>query len=146
MNQDTHVNSPTSIAGLLHNLRDLTTTLLRQEVQLAKAEVGEKVSSLGRDVAQIAIGGVIAFAGALLLLFGISDLVGSLLLRAGLDADVAQWVARLAVGLIVALVGGLLLLKAKKAMSRESLVPEKTVETLKQDKQWAQNKLEHSHT
>jgi hypothetical protein len=133
-----------SIATLLRDLRDETTTLLRQEVELAKTEMSEKVSHMVSNVVQLAIGGFVAYAGAIILLFGLSDLVGTILIRVGVEADMAVWISRAAVGLIVALIGWLLLSKAKKALSAESLVPEKTLTSLKENKEWAQHKLHPS--
>ena len=133
-----------SIATLLRDLRDETTTLLRQEVELAKTEISDKASHMMSNAIQIAIGGFVAYAGAILLLFGLSDLVATVMIRAGLDADMAVWLARAITGAVVVLIGWLMLAKAKKALSAESLVPERTVESLKDNKQWAQNKLQHS--
>jgi uncharacterized membrane protein YgdD (TMEM256/DUF423 family) len=144
MNHETHTPS-SSIATLLRDLRDETTTLLRQEVELAKTEMSEKASHLMSNAIQIAIGGFVAYAGAIVLLFGLADLVGTILIRAGMEQDMATWLSRAIVGGLIILVGWLLLNKAKKALSSESLVPERTMESLRENKQWAQNKLQHSH-
>jgi nucleoside permease NupC len=137
--------SPNSIGSLLKDLRDETTHLLRQEVALAKTELSEKASHFVSNGIQIAIGGFVAYAGAIVLLFGLADLVSTILVRVGLDPDVAKWLSRAVLGIVVALIGYGMVMKAKKAMSAESLVPEKTLQTLKDDKQWAQQKLQHSH-
>ena len=55
MNSET--SQPNSIVGLLQTLRDETTTLLRQEVALAKAEVSENISKTGKHAAALAAGG-----------------------------------------------------------------------------------------
>lgn len=136
--------APNSIPSLLKELRDETTTLLRQEVALAKTELSEKASHLASNSVKIAIGAFVAYAGAIIVLFGLSDLVAMLFVRAGVDADMATWLARAAVGLIVILVGWVMLTKAKKALSSESLVPEKTLQSLEENKEWAQAKLQHS--
>src|SRR4051812_47780781 len=100
MSTETH--QPNSIVTLLQTLRDETTTLLRQEVKLAKVELTEKLSHMGRNAAQLATGGLVAYAGAILLLFGLGDLVGFALIRMDVDPNMAQWISRLIVGLIVA--------------------------------------------
>jgi len=137
-------NSP-SLAGLLQELRDETTTLLRQEVALAKAELSEKTSRLSAQAVKLAIGGFVAYAGLIVLLFGLGDLLASLFINMGMDADLAAWLAPFLVGLIVAGIGYLMLAKAKKALSADKLVPEQTIESLRQNKAWAQTKLRHSH-
>lgn len=140
----TETPQSTSIPGLLRDLRDETTTLLRQEVNLAKAEMKENVSRVGSHVAHLAIGGFVAYAGIIVLLIGIGHLLGALLMRAGLDPEVAQWLAPSVVGLIVAIVGWAMLAKAKKSLAHEDLVPRQTVETMRDNKQWAQSKLHPS--
>ena len=143
MNQETP--NPNSLASLLRELRSETTTLLQQEVTLAKTELSEKLSAMGRNAAQLAVGGFVAYAGAIVLLFGLGDLIGVLLVHAGVEPSLATWIPRVAVGLIVILIGWSMLAKAKKALSSETLVPEQTVQSLRENKEWAQAKLHHSH-
>src|SRR6187549_1698949 len=104
-------SQPNSVSGLLRELRDETTTLMRQEVALAKTEMKENVSRMGSHAAQIAVGGFVAYAGIIVLLIGIGHLLGALLIRMGLDAQVAQWLAPSIVGLIVAIIGWMMLSK-----------------------------------
>jgi len=142
MNPET--SNPNSIPSLLRDLRDETTTLLRQEVTLAKTEIKENVSRMGSHVAQIAVGGFVAYAGGIVLLIGIGHLLGALLIRAGMDERVAQWLAPSIVGLLVAIVGWVMLSKAKQAMVQDGLAPRQTIDSLRDNKQWAQRKLHNS--
>lgn len=135
---------PNSIPALLRDLRDETTTLLRQEVDLAKTEMKENVSRLGNHAVQVAIGGFVAYAGIIVLLIGIGHLLGALLVRAGLDAQVAEWLAPSLIGLVVAIVGWAMLARAKNALAHDSLAPRQTVESLRDNKAWAQTKLHTS--
>ena len=144
MNSDTSAQ-PNSIASLLRDLRENAGTLLKQQVKLAKVELKENGTRLGGHVAKIAVGGVITFVGAIVLLVGVGQLLGVLLEAAGLSNDTAQWLGPVIVGLVVSLIGWMLLSKAKKALSHDVLVPQQTIETLKADQKWAQNKLQHSH-
>lgn len=143
MNSDT-TNQTNTLPTLLRDLRDETTTLLRQEVALAKAELKENASRMGSHATQIAIGGFVAYAGVIVLLIGLGLLIGSLLVRAGLDRDLAQWLAPTLVGIIVALVGWGMVSKAKNAMGHDDLAPKQTIETMRENKDWAQHKLQHS--
>ncbi len=135
---------PHSIPALLRDLREDTTTLLRQEVALAKTELKQNVSRLGRQAVQIAIGGFVAYAGLIVLLIGLGHLIGAGLARAGIDPDVAQWLAPSLVGFVVAIVGVMMLMRAKHAISEESLAPRQTIDSLKTNKEWAQRKLSHT--
>jgi hypothetical protein len=82
--------------------------------------------------------------GTIVLLIGLGQLLGVLLEAAGLSDDTAQWLGPVILGLIVAVVGWAVLAKARKALADDSIVPRKTIETLKADQQWAQNKLQPS--
>ena len=144
MNSDT-TTQPNSIPGLLRELRDDAGTLLKQQVTLAKVELKENVSRLGGHVAKIAVGGVVTLIGATVLFIGLGQLLGVLLEAAGLSDDTAQWLGPVIVGLVVAVIGWALLSKARKALAHESITPRQTIESLKADQQWAQNKLQHSH-
>ena len=79
-----------SLGELFADLARESSTLLRQEVQLAKTELSQKVSGLSRDMASVAIGGLVAYAGLLAILAAL--IIG--LATAGLP----WWVAALLVG------------------------------------------------
>jgi xanthine/uracil permease len=143
MNSET--SQPTSIVGLLQNLRDETTTLLRQEVALAKAEVTDNLKQAGTHAATIATGGLVAYAGLIVLLMGLGHLLEAALVRAEFDPDLAQWLAPLVVGVAVVLIGWGMVAKAKRALSSDKIAPTETIDSLKTDKKWAQAKLQHSH-
>lgn len=142
MNSDAHPS--TSIPALLRDLRSESATLLQQQVALAKAEISEKIIEQASNAVQVGIGAFVAYAGGIILLLGLADLVGMFLIRSGVDADMATWISRAAIGVIVALVGWILVVKAKKAISAEGITPEKTVQTLQENKDWAQDKLQQS--
>ena len=142
MNPET--THPNSIPGLLRELRDETTTLMRQEVALAKTEMKENVSRMGSHAAQMAVGGFVAYAGIIVLLIGIGHLLGAILIRMGIDQQVAQWLAPSIVGLIVAVIGWVMLSKAKHAIAHDDLAPRQTIDSLRENKEWAQNKLHHT--
>ena len=134
-----------TIGSLLQELRDDTTTLLRQEVALAKAEMTQKAKGLTTHVVQIAIGGFIAYAGLIVLLFGFADLLAVGLNRMGASPDLAAWLGPALVGLIVALIGYFMFSHARKAMAAETMVPERTIDSLRQNKEWAQTKIHNSN-
>jgi xanthine/uracil permease len=143
MNPESPPN-PNSVPSLLKELRDETTTLFRQELALAKAEMRATVSKMTGHAVQIAVGGFVAYAGAIVLLIGLGHLLGALFIRMGMGEDLARWLAPSVVGLVVALVGWAMLSRAKNAMAQEDLVPRQTVDSLRDNKAWAQNKLQSS--
>lgn len=130
-----------SIPALLRDLRDETTTLLRQEVALARTEVVERVSKTGAQLARIAVGAFVAYAGVIVALIGLGHLAGAGLIRLGLSPDLATWAAPLGVGLAVALIGWALLSKAKRALAHLDLAPRETLGSLRDNKEWVAQKL-----
>jgi len=136
--------NPHSIPSLLRELRDETVNLFRQEVSLAKAEIKENVSRLESHVAQVAVGAFLAYAGLIVFCIGLGYLLSAVLVRAGLDEPVARWLGPSIIGVIVAIIGWAMLAKARRNISQDDIVPQKTVETLRDDKQWSQSKLPHS--
>ncbi len=119
-----------SVIDLIKELRDEATLLFRQEVALAKTEMGEKAAVLGRNAAYAGVGGFIAYAGAWFLLMGVAFLLAAGLQALGLSALTSIWVSMLVVGVVVGVVGYLLISKAVKAFKQATIVPEKTVESL----------------
>ena len=139
---DVHVSGTREdrgIADLLKDLRDETTTLLKQEVALAKTEVAQKGSRIGRNVGYLAAGGLVAYAGLLFILAALSSLT-ALGLRRVIDAETAMWLAPLIIGGIVAVIGYTLVQKAISTLKSESLVPEQTVASLQENTQWVKQK------
>ena len=122
-----------SLGDLFSDLARETSTLVRQEVQLAKAELTHSATEAARGVAMLAAGGLVAYAGLLFILLAI--VYG--LIETGMD----PWLAALLVGLVVAAIGAVLLLRGRESLKPENLAPTKTVETLKEDKAWVQEQI-----
>jgi hypothetical protein len=62
----------------------------------------------------------------------------------GLSPDVASWLGPLTVGLVVAIIGYILVQKGLKTLKDGSLKPERTIQSIKQDKQWTQQRLQRA--
>ena len=130
-----------SIGQLLKDLRDDTTTLLRQEVELAKAEMTEKASRAGRNLGAVAVGGAVAFLGAIALLgFLVAGLTS--LFSQFMSPGVAVWLAPLIVGAVLALIGYSMIKKALETLKQESVAPTKTTQSLQENKEWLKAKIQ----
>jgi len=134
-----------TVGSLLAELRDEGTTLFRQEVALAKAELGEKISHAGKSAAAIATAGAVTYAGLVVGLVGVGHLAHHGLVAAGVGEDTARWLGFLLVGAVVALIGWVLIAKARKNLTAVALKPTETVASLRETKQWAQNKIHPAH-
>lgn len=115
-----------SITDLIRNLATDLSALLGKEIQLAKAEVGESVSDVQKAVGAIATGAVVAVAGLVVLLFSAVY---------GLSNLVEPWLAALIVGALALIVGYMMVSSAKKKMSAESLVPDRTLDATQKDQE-----------
>ncbi len=123
-----------SLGDLFSDLSRETTTLVRQEVQLAKAELTQSATDAARGIGMLVAGGAVAYAGLLFLLLAV--VFG--LIEAGLDA----WLAALIVGLVMVAISAILVLRAREALKPANLAPRRTVETLKEDQEWAKEQIE----
>jgi hypothetical protein len=119
-----------SLGELFGELAGEISALVRQEATLAKAEMSEKASQIGVNLASLAAGGAVAYAGFLAILAAII----ALLVEA---AGLSWWGAALLVGIVVAIVGGVLVMKGISALKNANLTPRETLESLKEDAQWA---------
>lgn len=129
-----------SVADIIRKLRDETTMLVQQEMALAKTELSEKAGRVGRNVGYLAIGGLIAYAGLIFLLHALSVGLADILNQAGVGTA-AAWLAPLIVGLLVLFIGYGLVQKAMHTFKHETVIPEKTAASLKENKEWAKQKV-----
>jgi hypothetical protein len=104
--------------------------VIRGEVRLAKAEMGEKVSKAGKA------GGLLAGA-ALFGVMGFAALVFAAI--SGLSMVVPTWAAAMIVGIFLLGAGGALFAVGRAALKTVTPVPERTVQTLKDDVEWAKH-------
>jgi hypothetical protein len=117
------------IGELVKDLAGQTSTLVRQELQLAQAELTTKGKLAGRGAGMLA-GAAVA---ALLMLGALSAT-----LIVVLDSFLPLWLAALIVTLLWGLVGAVLAARGRKELQKATPpVPEQTVETVKEDIQWA---------
>ena len=121
------------LGDLFRQLAQDSATLVRQEMALAKAELRDNVKSVARDTAKIAVGAVLAGVGALVLVAFLVLLLG--------DAVGEYWAGALIVGILFVAIGAFLVMNAMKRLKQDSITPEQTLQTLKEDKQWLQSEM-----
>ena len=116
------------LGELVKDLANQTSTLVRQEIKLAQAEVTQKGKLAGKGAGMLA-------AAAVAALLGLGALTA--LLIVALDGALALWLAALIVTVLwLALATGLAM-AGKKALERATPPVPQTVETVKEDIQWA---------
>ena len=119
-----------SIGELFGQLSQDMTLLVRQELQLARAEMSDKISRLTTNLISVGAGGFVAYLGGL-------ALVAALILAIRDLANISLAVSALIVGAVLAIAGYMMLQKGLKELKRVDLAPRRTVESLKDDVQWA---------
>lgn len=122
-----------SLGELFADLVKESSVLVRQEVALAKAEMTQKAGQVGKDIGFLAVGGLVLYAGLLAIIAAIIIVLGTI--------GVPWWLAALVVGVLVAGVGYFLVQKGMQALKRENLAPKQTIETLKEDAEWAKEQV-----
>jgi hypothetical protein len=126
------VRSGRPVAALLSDLAGETSTLVRQEIALFKAELSEKLTRMGVGAAALAAGGVIAFSGWL-------ALVAAAIL--GLSHVLAPWLSALIIGILVIGLAAGLALFGKSRLKADALVPRRTLNSLREDQAWIRDQV-----
>jgi xanthine/uracil permease len=129
-----------SIGQLLKELTQESSTLLKQEMNLAKTEMSEKASRVGANLGEVAVGGAVAFLGAIALLLAVVYGLTSLLNKF-MSLGVAAWLAPLIVGIVLAAIGYSLIKKALATLKQESITPQRTTQSLQENKEWLKQKI-----
>ena len=121
------------IGELIKDLTNDASTLVRQEVALAKVELRETAKQLGRDAVKLGAAAVFAWFGAMA---GVAFLI--LGLGALLDS---YWLSALIVAVVFLAIGAILAKNAKNDMQKAEMKPVRTMETLQEDKAWAKREI-----
>jgi membrane protein len=117
-----------SLGEMFAELSRETRTLVQQELQLAKTELTEKASKMGKGAGLLVGGGLIAYGGLLAIIAAIV----LVLIAIGLPS----WAAALVGGVVVAGIGYLLIRSGLAVLRPQELTPRKTIDMLKEDAQW----------
>ena len=115
-----------SIGELFGQLTQDLSLLVRQETQLAKTEIQEKISRASRDLVALAAGGIVALIGG----FALAAAIILLLVD---PVGLEPWVAALLVGVLLAGGGYAMLQKGLRDLKTVDPAPRRTVESVKED-------------
>ena len=126
------VRNQRSLGQLFSDLSQDSSLLIQHEIQLARAEITQKLSTAGKNAGFIAVGGFVAYAGFLTLLVAAV---------AGLAYVMPVWLAAVIVGVMVVLMGYVMLQTGLNALKKLNPTPQQTIETLKEDKEWLRHQL-----
>jgi hypothetical protein len=130
-----HDDGRRGVGSLLRDLAEGSGALVRNEVKLARIELQKMVSGVGRGTAMVATGGVLGLLGTLCFFTGIVLLGGDQWFHD------RYWVAALVFTVIAFVIAFVFVKRAQAALSPANLAPDKTVASLKEDKEWLRQRL-----
>jgi uncharacterized membrane protein YqjE len=114
-----------SVGDLVKQLSEQTSTLVRQEMRLAQAELQEKGKKAGIGAGMFGASGLVAF-------FGAATLIAAAILA--LSTAVDDWLAAVIVGVVLLLVAGVAALMGKKQVDQATPpAPEQAIHSVKRD-------------
>jgi len=123
-----------SIGELFSKLSNELSTLVRQEMELARAELTEKGKQAGKGAGLFGGAATVALLGAGAITAGIILLLALL---------IPDWLAAIIVGLIFVGIAALLGMKGRDEIQAATPpVPEQTVDTVKEDVEWAKTRAQ----
>lgn len=122
-----------ALRPLLNQLTQDSAALVKQEINLAKAELSTSVKQTAAGATRVAAGAAIGGVAGLVLTAFLVLLLGDLLGN--------YWLAALIVGVVFAAVGGLLAMAGLKRFREMKVAPERTIETLREDAAWAKQEV-----
>lgn len=122
-----------SLGELFGDLTRSLSTLIRQEIELARTEMTSRATRVSRDAGFIGVGTAMLYAA----LLGLLATAALVLIEMGIDA----WLAALIVTVVVAVLGGLLVASGREGLKKADLVPRRTLETVQDDAEWAKERF-----
>ena len=127
-----------STGELLKELSNETTTLVRQEIELMKAELAQKAKPAGIGAGMfggVGLFGIVAFLALTAFFIAL------------LDGALPIWAAALIVAVVYAAIAAVLALTGRQKVKEATPVaPEQTIESVKEDVQWAKTRAKSGLT
>ena len=112
-----------SLQGLFADLLRDMTTLVRQELALARTEMTDKATAAGKDAGLVAAGGLLGFVGLLAIVAAVIELLAAIFPR---------WLSAFLVGAALAGGGAAAAKQGLDAIRQEDLVPRQTLEAARE--------------
>jgi uncharacterized membrane protein YqjE len=118
----------TLVSGVIEDLQ----ALVRGEVQLAKTELKEDAKEIGSGAAMIAVGALVGLVGFIFLMLGVTYL---------LNKSIEMWFAAGIVGAVLVAIAAIVAMNGKGKLSAANLKPQQTIDSMKENKEWASHQI-----
>ena len=116
-----------AIGELLGDLYRDAERMIRLEIEFAKTEMTQKASRVGKNAGFLVAGGIVAYTGVLAIVAGIIALLGLV---------IPIWLSALIIGILIVGAGAFLAWKGLQTLRQESVTPQRTIDTLKENQEW----------
>ena len=130
-----------SLPTLFSRLGDDVMQLFDTKLSLLKVEIKEEANAYARGGIMIGVGGIIAAIGFALLNVALAFGISTLFAETSFSQPARYAIGFVTAGLLYLIVGTILISAMKKKLAKQNLVPDRTVEELRKDKQWLKNEL-----
>jgi len=118
----------TLVTGIVEDLQNI----VRGEMALAKAELREEAAGIGRSAGMIVAGAIVGLVAFIFLMLGVTYLVNRWL---------TMWQSAALVGAVLLVIAIILLMVGRSKLSKASLTPTQTIDSLKEDQAWASQQI-----
>jgi uncharacterized membrane protein YqjE len=130
-----------NLPSLFSRLGDDVMQLFDTKMSLLKVELKEEANEYARDGIMIGVGGIVAAIGFALLNVALAFAISTLFANADLSQPAKYAIGFLSAGALYLIIGGAIITVIKNRLAKQSLVPDRTIEELRKDKQWLKNEL-----
>lgn len=117
-----------TVTGIVEDLQNI----VRGEVQLAKTELKEDASQMGKALGMIGAAAFLGLTGFIFLMLGLTYLI---------NKSLEMWISAGLVGLGLAIIAAILGMVGKNQMQQANFKPEQTIDSVKEDKEWASRQM-----
>jgi len=128
-----------SVAQLLSGIVGDAQELVRKEIALARQEIREEIDAAKSAGIKLGIAGGVLAVGGLLLVLAIAQGIADLF-------NWPAWAGYALVGVVLAIVGGILFSAAQRQIKEIRPMPERTVETMKENVEWIKDRTTSDKT
>ena len=141
VNESTMRNEMESLPTLFSRLGDDVMQLFNSQLTLFKVEIKEEANAYVRGAILIGLGAVVALIGFALLNVAVAFGVSTLFAQSNFSQAASYALGFVITGIFYLLVGTIVVTAIKSRLAKQDLVPNRTVEELRKDKQWLKNEL-----
>ena len=133
--------SEENLPTLFSRLGDDVMQLFDTKMSLLKVEIKEEANAYAQSGIMIGVGGIIAAIGFALLNVALAFGISTLFAETTLSQPARYALGFVAAGVLYLIIGAVIVSTMKSKLAKQNLVPNRTVEELRKDKQWLKNEL-----